>query len=170
METAYIALGSNLPSPVGTPSQTLDAAILRLAELGRVIARSSYYATEPVGYADQPMFLNAAVALETTLEPLPLLDRLLAIEQSFGRERGIPNGPRTLDLDLLLYGELIRSTVRYRVPRPDLLRRIYMLQPLAELAPDLIHPESGLSIAAHCARLLRSEPALIPMTLDLNAA
>ena len=146
METAYIALGSNLPSPVGTPSQTLDAAILRLAELGRVIARSSYYATEPVGYADQPMFLNAAVALETTLEPLPLLDRLLAIEQSFGRERGIPNGPRTLDLDLLLYGDRILNSAGLQLPHPRMTERPFVLVPMVEIAPDLIHPCAGRSM------------------------
>jgi 2-amino-4-hydroxy-6-hydroxymethyldihydropteridine diphosphokinase len=142
METAYIALGANLPGPAGTPSQTLDAALLRLAELGRLVARSSYYTTEPVGYADQPAFLNAAAALRTTLEPEALLDRLLQIERSFGRDRshGIPNGPRTLDLDLLLYGGRILTTPTLQLPHPRMLERAFVLVPLAEIAPHQTHP------------------------------
>ena len=148
METAYIALGSNLPSPAGSPHETLDAAILRLSELGKVIARSSYYSTEPVGYADQPAFLNAAVALETTLDPHALLDRLLTIERSLGRDRshGIPNGPRTLDLDLLLYGNRVIRTESLQLPHPRMSQRPFVLQPLAEIAPDLIHPELQKSV------------------------
>ena len=104
METAYIALGSNLPSRAGTSAQTLRAALVQLGELGAVTAQSRFHETAPVGYADQPVFVNAAVALETALEPQALLDSLLEIERSFGRDRthAIPNGPRTLDLDLLL--------------------------------------------------------------------
>jgi 2-amino-4-hydroxy-6-hydroxymethyldihydropteridine diphosphokinase len=143
METAYIALGANLPSPAGSPRQTLDAAILRLGELGNFTAQSSYYSTEPVGYADQPEFLNAAIAIETTLEPQPLLDCLLAIERDFGRDRshGIPNGPRTLDLDLILYGSRIISSSTLQLPHPRMAQRAFVLLPIAEIAPDLIHPE-----------------------------
>jgi 2-amino-4-hydroxy-6-hydroxymethyldihydropteridine diphosphokinase len=143
MEIAYIALGSNLPSPVGSPSQTLDAAILRLAEVGCVARRSSYYATEPVGFADQPTFLNAAVALETSIAPLSLLNRLMEIERGFGRDRshGIANGPRTLDLDILLYGDRILSTQTLQLPHPRMAQRSFVLLPMAEIAPDLIHPE-----------------------------
>jgi len=134
------------------------------------IRYSSCYRNRAYGF-EGPDFINAVAGLDTDLEPEALIAQLEQVEALCGRSREDAKwAPRAMDLDLLLYGELIRSTVRYRVPRPDLLRRIYMLQPLAELAPDLIHPESGLSIAAHCARLLRSEPALIPMTLDLNAA
>jgi 2-amino-4-hydroxy-6-hydroxymethyldihydropteridine diphosphokinase len=142
METAYIALGSNLASPAGSPRQTLDAAILRLAELGRVTAQSSYYSTDPVGYADQPAFLNAAIALETELDPQTLLDRLLTIERDFGRDRshGIPNGPRTLDLDLILYGSRIISTPSLQLPHPRMAQRAFVLIPMAEVAPGLIHP------------------------------
>jgi 2-amino-4-hydroxy-6-hydroxymethyldihydropteridine diphosphokinase len=142
METAYIALGSNLPSSAGSPRQTLDAAIARLGELGKVIAQSSYYATEPVGYADQPEFLNAAIALETTLQPQTLLDRLLEIERDFGRDRshGIPNGPRTLDLDLILFGNRKISTPTLELPHPRIAQRSFVLLPMAEIVPDLIHP------------------------------
>ena len=149
METAYIALGANLPSSAGAPHQTLDAAIDRLAELGELLARSSYYSTDPVGYADQPKFLNAAVALQTPLDPQSLLDRLLALERSFGRDRshGIPNGPRTLDLDLLLYGDRIISTRTLQLPHPRMAQRVFVLLPMAEIAPDLIHPESRKSMS-----------------------
>ena len=143
METAYIALGSNLPGPAGTPRETLDAAIDRLAELGHVAARSSYYETEPVGYADQPPFLNAAVALETPIDPHTLLDRLLEVERSFGRDRaqGIPNGPRTLDLDILLYGDYVMSTQALQLPHPRMHQRSFVLVPMAEIASERIHPE-----------------------------
>lgn len=142
MPTAYIALGANLQSHAGPPARTFDAALGRLAELGQVLAKSSYYTTEPVGYADQPPFLNAAVALETTLAPETLLDRLLAIERSFGRDRshGIPNGPRTLDLDLILYDDTILDTPTLQLPHPRMHQRAFVLDPLAEIAPDLLHP------------------------------
>jgi 2-amino-4-hydroxy-6-hydroxymethyldihydropteridine diphosphokinase len=142
METAYIALGSNLPSPAGTPAETLDAATARLSELGRVTACSRYHQTEPVGYAAQPPFLNAVAALETDLEPEALLERLLEIERSLGRDRshGIPNGPRTLDLDLLLYGQQVIATSHLQVPHPRMTERGFVLIPLVEIAPGLIHP------------------------------
>jgi 2-amino-4-hydroxy-6-hydroxymethyldihydropteridine diphosphokinase len=142
METAYIALGANLPSPAGNPRQTLDAAIHQLAEIGHLRAKSSYYETAPVGYADQPMFLNAAIALETPLDPQSLLDHLLEIERGFGRDRshGIANGPRTLDLDILLYGDRIIGTQSLQVPHPGMAQRPFVLIPMAEIAPELIHP------------------------------
>jgi len=145
METAYIALGANISSPAGSPRETLTAALGQLADLGRVTARSSFYETAPVGFADQPTFLNAAARLETDLDPDTLLDRLLAIERSFGRDRshGIPNGPRTLDLDLLLYGSLILDTPSLQLPHPRMAGRPFVLLPLAEIAPDLIHPQSN---------------------------
>jgi 2-amino-4-hydroxy-6-hydroxymethyldihydropteridine diphosphokinase len=149
METAYIALGANIPSPAGTPRQTLDAAIARLAELGHVTANSSYYETAPVGFADQPTFLNAAIALETQLDPQTLLDRLLEIERSFGRDRshGIPNGPRTLDLDLLLYGDRILDTHVLQLPHPRMAQRSFVLLPMAEIAPELVHPQLQKSMS-----------------------
>jgi 2-amino-4-hydroxy-6-hydroxymethyldihydropteridine diphosphokinase len=142
METTYIALGANLPSPAGCPRETLEAAILRLGELGKVLSRSSLYETAPVGYTDQPAFINAAAALETSLDPEALLDRLLAIERNLGRDRthGIPNGPRTLDLDILLYGDRILNTHTLKLPHPRMTERAFVLVPLAEIAPELIHP------------------------------
>jgi 2-amino-4-hydroxy-6-hydroxymethyldihydropteridine diphosphokinase len=149
METAYIALGANIPSPAGTPRQTLGAAVVRLAELGRITAKSSYYETAPVGFADQPTFLNAAIAIETQLEPRTLLDHLLEIERSFGRDRshGISNGPRTLDLDLLLYGDRILDTDVLQLPHPRMAQRSFVLLPMAEIAPELLHPQLQKSMS-----------------------
>lgn len=142
MPTAYIALGANLPSPAGTPAQTLDAAVARLAELGQVTARSGYYSTAPVGYAEQPTFLNAAVRLETDLAPRELLNGLLAIERDFGRDRshGIANGPRTLDLDLILHGDLILDEPDLQLPHSRMHERAFVLDPLCEIEPDAVHP------------------------------
>jgi 2-amino-4-hydroxy-6-hydroxymethyldihydropteridine diphosphokinase len=149
MPTAYIALGANLPSPAGTPRQMLDAAINKLAELGHLTAQSSYYSTEPVGFADQPTFLNAAIALETGLSPHSLLYHLLEIERSFGRDRshGIPNGPRTLDLDILLYGDCVISTETLQLPHPRMAQRAFVLLPMAEIAPNRIHPKYQKSMS-----------------------
>jgi len=157
MPIAAIALGANLPSPAGTPRQTLEAALLGLAELGRLKARSNFYATDPVGYADQPRFLNAAAVVETVLEPQALLERLLEMERGFGRERGhgIVNGPRTLDLDLLLYDDLVLDTPALRLPHPRLHERGFVLQPLAEIAPDWLHPRLAKSMT----QLLNDLPA-----------
>ena len=148
--TAYIGLGSNLPSVAGDPRATLIAAIARLGILGTVTAQSSFYETEPVGYLDQPHFLNAALALQTELPPLELLDRLLAIEREFGRDRSQTpaKGPRTLDLDLLLMGDMILNDDRLTLPHPEMALRRFVLAPLAEIAPGLIHPSLGKTIAA----------------------
>src|SRR6185437_8085077 len=118
MPTAYIGLGGNLPSTAGPPEATLAAAARRLGTIGRVTARSRLYSTEPVGFADQPRFINAVIALETALGPRELLDTLLEIEREFGRDRsaGIANGPRTLDLDLLLYGDEVVHEPGLEVP------------------------------------------------------
>ncbi len=155
MPVATIALGANLPSPAGPPDVTLAAALEHIRSLGRVAARSSLYSTEPVGFADQPRFLNAVVALETDLAPRPLLDALLSIERSFGRDRSgsVPNGPRTLDLDILLYGDLVLTEPGLEIPHPRLAQRAFVLVPLAEIAPDLRVPPSGLTAAQLLANL-----------------
>jgi 2-amino-4-hydroxy-6-hydroxymethyldihydropteridine diphosphokinase len=146
---AAIALGSNLPSRFGPPEASLREAIVRLASLGTVMAISSFHATEPVGYLDQPEFVNAAALLETELAPLLLLRSLLGIEDELGRRRdaALPKGPRTLDLDLLLYGELVVATPELMLPHPAMHERGFVLEPLAEIAPSLLHPTSGLTVA-----------------------
>jgi 2-amino-4-hydroxy-6-hydroxymethyldihydropteridine diphosphokinase len=152
MHTAYIAMGANIDSPAGPPQATLAAAARALEMLGRLPHRSSLYSTEPVGMADQPRFVNAVVALETALSPRRLLTALLALEHEFGRDRsaGIANGPRTLDLDILLYDDLIvdePASPHLEIPHPRLAERAFVLVPLAEIAPDIIDPRSGRSIA-----------------------
>jgi 2-amino-4-hydroxy-6-hydroxymethyldihydropteridine diphosphokinase len=138
MVIAYIALGSNL----GDCEQTLSFAIDHLGRLGTVTARSSFYKTEPVGFRDQPPFLNAVVAMETALGPSDLLRGMLAIEREFGRDRSknALNGPRTLDLDLLVMGDCVATGTELTLPHPALARRRFVLAPLAEIAPQLRHP------------------------------
>jgi 2-amino-4-hydroxy-6-hydroxymethyldihydropteridine diphosphokinase len=147
--TAYIALGSNLDSEHGSRAETLFAAGERLGRLGRVAARSSLYETEPVGYHDQPAFLNAAVALETQLEPLPLLRAMLAIERELGRDRGrgVWKGPRTLDLDLLLMEDCVVAGEELTLPHRGLTERRFVLAPLVEIAPQLRHPQHNRTMA-----------------------
>lgn len=149
MRTAYIGMGGNLASWAGTPEATLAAAALRLESLGRVVCRSSLYSTEPVGFAEQPRFVNAVVALETDLSPRELLHGLLAIEQEFGRDRaaGFVNGPRTLDLDILLFGDLEISEPDLDIPHLRLAERAFVLIPLNEIAAQLLVPGRGETVA-----------------------
>jgi 2-amino-4-hydroxy-6-hydroxymethyldihydropteridine diphosphokinase len=148
-------MGGNLASWAGAPERTLAAAAQRLERLGRVVGRSSLYSTEPVGYAAQPRFVNAVAALETELTPRELLRGLLAIEQEFGRDRsaGIANGPRTLDLDLLLLGDLEVSEPDLAIPHPRLAERAFVLTPLAEIAAEVVVPGVGKSVGELLASL-----------------
>jgi 2-amino-4-hydroxy-6-hydroxymethyldihydropteridine diphosphokinase len=155
MTTAYIGMGGNVASAAGEAEATLAAAVKRLAALGRVVAQSRLYSTAPVGFADQPRFVNAVVGLETGLAPRALLGTLLAIEQEFGRDRssGVRNGPRTLDLDLLLFGAAVIDEPDLLVPHPRLGERAFVLVPLSEIAPEVVDPRSGLAVAALLERL-----------------
>lgn len=138
-----------MPSWAGPPASTFRAAVERLARLGEVTLRSSLYSTEPVGLAEQPRFVNAVVALDTALEARELLDHLLAIEQEFGRNRssGILNGPRTLDLDMLLLGDLVLHEVGLELPHPRIAERAFVLVPLNEIAPQLVVAGKGKTVA-----------------------
>ncbi len=146
---AAIALGSNLPSRFGAPADNLQEAIRRLAALGRVAAISSFRSTAPVGFVNQPDFTNAAVLLETSVAPEPLLYALLKIEAAMGRVRaGAPTkGPRIIDLDLLLYGFCVLESPALTLPHPAMAQRAFVLEPLAEIAPTLVHPVLNLTIA-----------------------
>jgi 2-amino-4-hydroxy-6-hydroxymethyldihydropteridine diphosphokinase len=142
---AAIALGSNL----GDREAALASAVSALGRLGRVVAVSGFIETDPVGYLDQPAFLNGAAVLDTALEPQALLHELLAIELEHGRDRGhgIEKGPRTLDLDLLLYDNLVAETADLTLPHPAMHSREFVLRPLAEIAPEWVHPVLGRSVA-----------------------
>lgn len=155
MSLAAIALGSNLDSPFGDRDANLREAIRRLTDLGNVQAVSTFHDTDPVGHLDQPRFLNAAALLETTLAPEALMQALLAIEKSMGRERegAISKGPRVIDLDLLLYGNRILSTPDLTLPHPAMHERRFVLAPLAEIAPAMKHPALHLTISELLRRL-----------------
>jgi 2-amino-4-hydroxy-6-hydroxymethyldihydropteridine diphosphokinase len=135
-KTVYLSLGSN----VGDREQNLRAAIERLRELGEVRAVSSLYETEPVDLATQPWFLNCAVELVTPLMPKQLLARTQQIEMGLGRRRVQKKGPRTLDIDILMFGQSIIDTTALVVPHPAMHERRFVLEPMAEIAADLRHP------------------------------
>jgi 2-amino-4-hydroxy-6-hydroxymethyldihydropteridine diphosphokinase len=138
---AYVALGANLEDP---QAQVIAGfAALDALPQTRLIARSALYRTAPVGYREQPDFINAAAAIETTLSPQALLAALLAIEGTRGRVRTFANAPRTLDLDLLLYGTKIVQEPGLTVPHPRMHERAFVLAPLAEIAPDVVVPGGG---------------------------
>lgn len=141
MARAFIALGANL----NQPRQQVLAAFAELASTPgvRLLQRSSLYRTTPVGYLDQPDFINAACAIETTLKPQELLAALLSIERCHGRMREFPNSPRTLDLDILLYDDLILEQNHLTLPHPRMHQRAFVLEPLREIAPGLEIPGRG---------------------------
>lgn len=141
--TAFIALGSNL----GDPAAQIRRALRALAALPdtRLVRWSSLYRNPPAGYHDQPEFINAVARIETRLAPRDLLEELLAIERAHGRVRDFPNAPRTLDLDILLYGEQTVREPGLTIPHPRMLERAFVLLPLAEIAPETVVPGSGRS-------------------------
>ena len=147
-ELAAIALGSNLESKFGDREANLREAVRRIEALGEVRAVSSFYDTEPVGYLDQPRFLNAALVLETEREPRALMRELLGVERAMGRERvgAVAKGPRVIDLDLLLYGDWVLWSEELMLPHPAMGERRFVLEPLAEIAPEWMHPVLGVTV------------------------
>lgn len=141
MSLAYVALGSNL----GEPRQRILDAMAALDALPRtrVLLRSHLYRTPPWGVLEQPAFVNAVVQLETALAPHALLDALLMLEQAAGRVRGVRNGPRTLDLDLLHMDDVQLEDARLSLPHPRIAERAFVLLPLADVAPGLVLPGQG---------------------------
>ncbi len=143
MPEAWLGLGSNL----GDKRGNMRAAVAALAECGTIAAVSPLYATEPVGTVEKDWFVNACARVETGLGAAELLEAAAGIERSLGRERKMPNGPRTIDIDLLLYGDLVVESVELTVPHPRMHLRRFVLEPLAAIAPNLIHPRLCKSIA-----------------------
>ena len=141
MTRAYVGLGAN----IGEPRRQLRAAIEELMNLpdARQVLVSGLYRSEPVGYTDQPDFLNAVARLDTGLSPEALLDRLQEIERRHGRERSFRGAPRTLDLDLLLHGNQSIASPRLTLPHPRMHERAFVLAPLTEIAPDIAIPGRG---------------------------
>ena len=140
--TVYLGLGSN----VGRREATLRQAIALLAQSVRCVRVSPVYETEPVDYTDQPWFLNLVVEAETDMSPTQLLARVARIERDLGRVRTIPKGPRTIDIDILFFGDAVVRTARLRIPHARIAERRFVLAPLADLAPGLRHPVTGETV------------------------
>jgi 2-amino-4-hydroxy-6-hydroxymethyldihydropteridine diphosphokinase len=138
----YLSLGSN----IGDREANLRTAIDRLAALGKVMAVSPFYETEPVEFTRQPWFVNCTVAIETEKMPKQLMAQVLAIEQSMGRRRSQPKGPRTIDIDILLFGNSIVDTKGLTIPHPAMHERRFVLEPLADIAPEQRHPVSKRTV------------------------
>ncbi len=150
MATTYIALGTNLGDRAGNLREALE----RLSKAVQIERQSAVYETEPWGVLDQPRFLNMVVAGETELTPSDLLHVLKQIEREMGRTAGPRYGPRVIDLDILFFDAEQIRTPELTIPHPRLAERRFVLVPLAEIAPDLVHPETGLAIS----RLLEKLP------------
>jgi 2-amino-4-hydroxy-6-hydroxymethyldihydropteridine diphosphokinase len=143
VKTIYLSLGSN----IGDRQSNLQTAIERLAAPGlRILRTSPIYETEPVDYTGQRWFLNQVAEAETELFPMQLLSRIGKIERELGRVRTLPKGPRTIDIDILLYGRLVIHSATLEIPHPRMAQRRFVLAPLADLVPDLRHPVTRLTV------------------------
>ncbi len=152
MKRIYLGLGSN----VGNRERNLRAAIERLAAPDlRILRASPVYETEPVDYTEQGWFLNQVLEAETGLFPMQLLARTSRIERELGRVRTVAKGPRTIDIDILLYGRAVVRSAKLEIPHPRMVERRFVLAPLADLAPDLRHPVTRQTVA----EMLNAAPA-----------
>jgi 2-amino-4-hydroxy-6-hydroxymethyldihydropteridine diphosphokinase len=158
--TAYLSLGSNIEDR----EANLREAIIKLGELGKVKSVSSLYETEPVEFIEQPWFLNCAVELETELAPPHLLNAMLGIEQGMGRRRIQPKGPRLIDVDILLFGDAVINEPSLTIPHPAMHERRFVLEPLAEIAPEALHPTLKKTVQ----ELVQALPATSPGVRKLS--
>ncbi len=167
---AYLSLGSN----VGDREGQLREAKTRLGTVGRVVAVSSFYETEPVEFTQQPWFLNCAVALETSVTPRQLMTAILHIEEEMGRQRVQKKGPRSIDIDILLFDGTTVDSEELTIPHPAMQLRRFVLEPLAEIAPEVFHPVLKKTVrelldalpAGQVVRKLEPEPRISPMPTD----
>lgn len=156
LEVVYLCLGSNL----GDRQDNLDRALDQLSQRFKVRRVSSIYDTEPVGDTEQPRFLNLVCQVSTRLAPMELLTLVKGIEMKLGRMPGKPNAPRSIDIDILLYGDRVIETPKLVIPHPRLTERAFVLVPLAEIAPDLVHPVSGKTIRELLQRITETQGVL----------
>jgi 2-amino-4-hydroxy-6-hydroxymethyldihydropteridine diphosphokinase len=143
LNKAYIGLGSNIGDKLGTCRRAIEM----LSKAGRLIRLSSFYCTEPFGYTNQEDFVNAVAEIETPLSPTALLARCHVIEDALGRSRLVRWGPRTIDLDILLYGDQVINDAELTIPHPMMVKRAFVLVPLSEIAPEIIHPVLNKTVA-----------------------
>lgn len=149
METAYISIGSNL----GDREKYSRQAIEGISEFAKVTAVSAFYETEPVGFEDQPQFINSVAEIETELSPHGLLEKLRSVENKLGRVRETKWGPRTIDLDIIFYGNEVLNDPDLTIPHPEAHKRRFVLEPLEEIAPTFEHPVLKQSITELLASL-----------------
>ncbi len=164
MPQTWLSLGTNL----GDRAQNLERTLLALRAVGTVTAVSPIYETVPWGVTDQPEFLNLCAAATTTLAPRPLLTTLKIIERELGREPGLHWGPRLIDIDILFYDDLVYEDAQLIIPHPLVAARAFVLVPLSDIAPDLVHPVTQETVAAMLARVDSS--GVRPHTQRLRAS
>lgn len=143
-ERIFLALGSNL----GNREENLKKAREEISKIAKIVKPSSIYETTPVGYKEQPKFYNQVIEIQTALAPEILMQECLKIEIAMGRQRTIKDGPRNVDIDLLLYGKRIIKTPALTIPHPRMHERAFVLLPFAEIAKEVVHPEKGVTISA----------------------
>jgi 2-amino-4-hydroxy-6-hydroxymethyldihydropteridine diphosphokinase len=154
MAVVYLGLGSN----IGDKEKNIKQAVTLLKKIGMIKNFSSLYETEPVGYRDQDWFLNGVIEIDTPLKPVDLLFNLQSIEQEMGRKNDMKNGPRIIDIDILFYDDLVMSDKGITIPHPRLHERLFVLQPMMDVNPDLIHPKFQKTIEMLCKQVQTAGP------------